>query len=401
LRLTVVSPFVDRQHGTERALAEVLERLARAYHCEIHLYAERVEDLTLGQLAVNGAQKSGAIHWHKVPSVPGPHLLQFAGWILFNSFCRAWDRWIRGISSDLVFSPGINCLDADVVLVHAIFHRLRDLAKEEEREAAGTGLVRRAHRLFYYALLTGFERRVYGNPKVSLACVSSRTAAQLEKYFERQGVPVIPNGVDAAQFSPATRLAHREQARASRHFRDEESVLLLIGNDWRNKGLPSILEALEKLSGSPSRLLIVGNDSTAHFREMAKNLGVSDRCVWEKGCADILDVYAAADIYVSPTREDSFGMPVAEAMACGLPVITSAFAGISSLLHDGMDCFVLRDPRDAESLAKLIRLLCEQGELRSRMGNAAAKTALEWNWDRNAAEVWKCLQVAKARKHSS
>jgi glycosyltransferase involved in cell wall biosynthesis len=401
LRLTVVSPFVDRQHGTERALAEVLERLARVYHCEIHLYAQRVEDLTLGQLAANSAQESGAIHWHKVLSIPGPHLLKFVGWILLNSFCRLWDRWIRGVSSDLVFSPGINCLDADVVLVHAIFHRLRELAKEEEREAAGPNMVRRSHRRLYYALLTGFERRVYGNPKVSLACVSSRTAAQLEKYFGRQGLPVIPNGVDTAQFSPAKRLARRQQARTSRHFRDEEFVLLLIGNDWRNKGLPSILEALDKLSGSPSRLLIVGNDSTADFRAMAKSLGVSDRCVWEKSCADILDAYAAADIYVSPSREDSFGMPVAEAMACGLPAITSAFAGISTLVHDGIDCFVLQDPHDAELLAKLIRMLCEQAELRSRMGNAAAKTALEWHWDRNAAEVWELLQVAKARKYSS
>ena len=45
LRLAVVSPFVDRRHGTERALAELLERLAGDYGCEIHLYAQRVEDL--------------------------------------------------------------------------------------------------------------------------------------------------------------------------------------------------------------------------------------------------------------------------------------------------------------------------------------------------------------------
>jgi glycosyltransferase involved in cell wall biosynthesis len=401
LRLAVVSPFVDRRHGTERAFAELLERLARNEQCEIHLYAQRVEDLALARFPSAPAPGLGTIVWHKVPPMPGPHLLQFLSWFLLNSFCRRWDRWIHGVRCDLVLSPGINCLDADVIIVHALFHRLKELVREAELESARLGLLRRLHRRVYYALLTALERRIYADPRVSLAAVSSRTAGLLRKYFGRYDVRVIPNGVDTSQFSPATRLSRRDHARALRHFRDKDFVLLLIGNDWGNKGLPSILEALPKLLDTPLRLLIVGNDATASSREMAGRMGVLDRCSWEPARADILDAYAAADIYVSPSREDSYGMPVAEAMACGLPVITSAFAGVSSLLHDGIDGFVLRDPRDVDSLAKLIRMLCEQEDLRSRMGRAAAKTTLEWTWERNAAIVWEFLQEASAKKHSS
>src|SRR5216684_4661430 len=61
LRLAVVSPFVDRRHGTERALAELLERLAGQEHCEIHLYAQRVEDLALAQPGAPLSQLSGSI----------------------------------------------------------------------------------------------------------------------------------------------------------------------------------------------------------------------------------------------------------------------------------------------------------------------------------------------------
>src|SRR4029077_20309921 len=85
LRLAVVSPFVDRRHGTERALAELLERLARKEHCAIHLYAQRVEDLAPDQPGVAHTQESGLIIWHKVPSIPGPHLLQFLAWLFLNS----------------------------------------------------------------------------------------------------------------------------------------------------------------------------------------------------------------------------------------------------------------------------------------------------------------------------
>jgi len=392
LRLAVVSPFIDRRHGTERALAELLERLARDEHCEIHLYAQRVEDLALDWSSSVGPANSGRIVWHRVPWIPGPHLLQFLGWLLLNTICRAWDRRGHRLRFDLVLSPGINCFDSDLVIVHALFHRLLELARNEQPQASSLSFLLRLHRRAYYALLTYLERRIYVNPKVTLAAVSQRTAALLSNYFHRQDVTVIPNGVDTAHFSPSARVARRELARARRQCRREDFVLLLIGNDLNTKGLPTVLEALSLQLEIPARLIVVGDDPTAASRELAQRLGVLDRCFWEPAVADILDAYAAADLYVSPSREDSFGMPVAEAMACGLPVITSVLAGISSLLHDGVDSFVLRDPHDSKTLGKLVRTLYEHSELRSRMGQAATNVSLGWTWERNAAAVIQLLQ---------
>ena len=394
MRLAVVSPFIDRRHGTERAVAELLERLVGDEQCEIHLYAQRVEDLALAGAFSVGPANSGRIVWHRVPSIPGPHLLQFLAWILLNTIRRAWDRRAHGLLFDLVLSPGVNCLDADLVIVHTLFHRLLELARNEQLQASSPSLLRRLHRRAYYALLTRLERRIYTNPKVTLAAVSARTAALLSKYFHRQDVTVIPNGVDTALFSPSARLARRELARGHRQFRREDFVLLLIGNDLSNKGLPAVLEAMRVLPEIPARLIIVGNDPASESRESAQRLGILDRCLWEPATADILDAYAAADVYVSPSREDSFGMPVAEAMACGLPVITSVFAGVASLLHDGVDSFVLHDPHDSKTLAKLVRTLYEQPELRSRMGQAATNVSQGWTWDRNASAVLQLLQKA-------
>jgi UDP-glucose:(heptosyl)LPS alpha-1,3-glucosyltransferase len=398
LRLAVVSPFVDRRHGTERALTELLERLARDQHCEIHLYSQSVEDLELAQPSVTQTGGSGAIIWHKVPSIPGPHFLRFLAWLLLNSLSRTWGRWIHGLRFDLVLSPGINCLDADVVIVHAIFHRLQELANEEAPDRARPGLLRQVHRRVYYAFLAGLERRIYMDPKVSLAAVSHRAATLLKEYFRRQDVHIIPNGVDTAQFSPSSRLALRAQARRRRSFQESDFVLLLIGNDWRVKGLETILRAMNALRDLPIFVLAAGGDSPDSFREKARSLGILERCRFEPPRENVLDFYAAADLYVSPTHEDSFGMPVAEAMACGLPAITSVFAGISSLLHDGVDSLILRDPHDAKTLATMIRTFYQRAEWRSRMEEAAAKTSLEWTWDRNAAAVWELLRNVAVRK---
>jgi len=407
LRLAVVSPFVDRRHGTERALAELLERLARDYHCAIHLYSQRVEDLALDQnradsktdgSAAPGAHQRGEIIWRKVPSIPGPHLLQFLFWLAANTFLRRWDRAIHGAHFDLVLSLGINCFDADVVLIHALFHRLRELASSEADSPVQAGLFRRLHRLAYYSLLTWLERRAYTNPKVSLGAVSQRTAALLKQHFGREDVRVIPNGVDATHFSPAKRLALRAQARSRRHFQDTDLVLLLIGNDWRNKGLSTILAAMAACPEIPLRLLVAGKDAAApFFLESAQKLGLTPHCRWETASVDAIELYAAADVYVSPTQEDAFALPPLEAMACGLPIITTSQNGGSQIITGNVDGFVLSDPNDTAALARHLKSL-QYPALRNRIGENAAKTAQNYTWDRHAAAVYELLNDAISRR---
>jgi len=398
LRLAVVSPFVDRRHGTERALAELVERLAGKYRCEVHLYAQRVEDLAITSGRGAGAASCGAISWHRVPCLPGPPVLQFIAWVFVNRAVRRWDAAFHSLTFDLVLSPGINCFDADVILVHAVFQRARELWREEVQDPASRpGVLRRMHRGLFYRLLTLLERRIYTRAQTSLATVSRRTAGQLAQYFQRDDVRVIPNGVDTGQFSPSHRLARRAEARSRRNFRDGEFVLLLIGNAWHAKGLATVLRAMGMLPDLPLRLMIVGSDEEEPFREIAERLGILDRCQWSSPDKDVLEFYAAADLYVGPSLEDSFGLPIAEAMACGLPVITSNSAGVAELIRNGVDGFILEELRGTKELAGVIHRLQADAELRTKIGEEAASAACEWTWDRNAAAVWKVLQDSAER----
>lgn len=398
MRIAVVTPFLDRRHGTERALAEQIERLAERYGCEVHLYAQQVADVEVEKPGDSKGSRRRAILWHKVPSLPGPHLIQFLAWMFLNAAARRRSKR-AGLRFDLVFSAGINCLDADAVLIHALFHRLREVSGEEiDQGRKAGGLLRRLHRRAYYGVLSFLERRVYSDAKVSLAAVSQRTVDLVAQYFHRQATTIVPNGVDTVQFCPAARASRRCQARSNRNFGDKDFVLLLIGNDWRVKGLPVILAAMAAAGDLPLRLVVVGEDDAAPFQELARRLGVTDRCRWEGPRAEVIDLYAAADAYVSPTKEDSFGLPVLEAMACGLPVITSACAGVSGLIRDGVDGFVLADPADVEALSGLVRQLRNDGSLRRDIGAAATESAKQWTWDRSADALWECLKDAAARK---
>jgi len=395
VRIGVISPFVDRQHGTERALAESLDRLVAQYGDTIDLYAQKVGDLNYRPGSAAVAPEAAEIIWHRVNTFPGPHLIQFLAWLLLNR----WIRWrferASRITPEVLFSPGINALDAEVILVHAVFHRIREL--QESRKEGG---LRRLHRSLYYALICTLERRIYRDPRTTLAAVSRHTATQLAHYFGRHDVTVIPNGVDGNHFSSAVLPTMRERHRREWKISPHDFVLLLMGNDWRNKGLRTLLEACAQCRDLPFRLLVVGHDEQTPFRAPIERLGLAERVQLFEPVQDVRMFYAAADLLVAPSLEDSFNLPVLEAMSCGLPVIVSPAAGVSEWLSHGKDSIVLKDSQNAEELADAIRLLATDAPRRDAIASNGSQTARSFTWDMHVSELRKLL-VAAAEKKSS
>jgi glycosyltransferase involved in cell wall biosynthesis len=387
-RLAVVSPFLDKSYGTERIAVEWITHLAGKF--EIHIYSQHVEDLDLSRVT-----------WHRVPKLPGPHIFSFLWWFAANHIWRAWDRRFRDLRYDLVFSPGVNCLDADVVSVHIVFtkyfsdHRSQ-LSLRANPPAAWPRLL---HRRLYYKLVTALERRVYGDPDVTLIAMSRRTTAELEKSVPHAPAPrILYVGLDHTVFSTANRLAIRPEARRTLGLPDERFTLLLIGNDWRNKGLPVLLDALGRIPDLPVDLLVVSREQSAEAHAAVLERSLDSRVHFCPPRKDIEFYYAAADAYVGPSLEDTFALPPAEAMACGLPVIVSAEAGVSEIVTDGVDGLILKDPRDAEALATMIRSICQNAGLRDQLGRCASDTARKYTWERSGSELAEIFNELLRRK---
>jgi glycosyltransferase involved in cell wall biosynthesis len=112
--------------------------------------------------------------------------------------------------------------------------------------------------------------------------------------------------------------------------------------------------------------------------------------------SDIMQFYSAADVYTGPSLHDSFALPPIEAMACGLPVITSVTNGGSQIITEGVDGFVLSDAQDSVALSRLISRLYEDSDLRRIIGENAALTAQSYSWDSNASETWEFLSKPAA-----
>ena len=400
MQIVVVSPFLDRRHGTERCIVEQIERLSSKYGWGIHLFSQHVEDIDGLLTEVPKGSETSFICWHTVSDIPGPHLLKFLWWFFANRSARKRALKRQEERSLLVYSPGINCLDANAITVHIVFHEFYARVRHELAllKVPVSKWPVTLHRKMYYKLIMALERRIYTNPKVRLAAVSKLVSAQLEKHFGRTDSVVIPNAVDTQIFSSEACRARRSVSRQSLKLDDSDFVVLLIGNDWKKKGLDQLLRALALIE-IPIQLLVVGKDDPGLYRPTLQQLRLEDRVRFLAPSPDVLSFYAAADAYVAPSLEDAFGLPILEAMACGLPVIASVQAGASENVVDGTTGYLLRDPMNHAGLADLIRRLASDKSATQKIGAAAAQfVKSSVSWDHNVSATHEFLENAIASR---
>jgi glycosyltransferase involved in cell wall biosynthesis len=387
-RLAVVSPFLDKSHGTERMVIEWLTRLVDRF--EIHVYSQEIHDLDLSQIT-----------WHPILKLKGPHLFNFIWWFAANRWLRLWQRRFRGLRYDLVFSPGPNCFDADVISVHIVFAAFVEFVGSELRFAKNPvwSWPRLLHRKMYYRLATFLEKRAYTNPKIQLILTSPQSGQDLRRFYGPGTLSrVVSTGLDHETFSPERRGLLRPAARRELGMTDESFVILLIGNDLRKKGIRTLLSALERSHDLAIDLIVVGREDPGPFRAMVSNRDVWKRVHFLQPRPDVEYYYAAADAYMGPSLEDTFALPAAEAMACGLPVVISAKAGAAQWVTDGVDGVILKDPNDASSLARIMRRLYGDRDFQALLGARAAQKVREYTWERSAGELAAIFEDVLGRK---
>lgn len=387
-RIAVVSPFLSKEHGTERIVIEWMQQVSAGF--EIHVYAQSVEDT--GPLDFT---------FHRIPKLPGPHLVNFIWWFLANHLWRAWDSWFRGLRYDLVYTPGVNCLGADVVSVHIVFGEfLRRVRRELDFKRNPISFwPRLLHRRLYYNLIIWLESVIYTDPDTTLILIAKKTLADLERLYGRHDrCIVLYLGIAHGVYNTTCRTALRAQARNQLALADSQFTLLLVGNDWYNKGIRVLLDALVELRDLPIDLLVAGREDPVPFRKMVLERNLGGTVHFWGPRPDVEFYYAAADVYVGPSLEDTFALPPAEAMACGLPVIVTRENGVHEIMTDGVDGLILEDPQDAAGLAAMIRRLRADKEFRDRMGERAAETARKYTWESNGRELTAVFQEILRRK---
>ena len=236
------------------------------------------------------------------------------------------------------------------------------------------------------------------NSAATFACVSEGVAQEVREHYPAIAARVITihNGVDTERFSPAAQQGESERLRAQLGLERGQLVAAFVGGEWERKGLRAAIEALAEAPGWT--LVVAGEGDQSSYMELAESRGVAGAVRWLGVRRDVAAVYAMADVFVMPTSYETFSLVTFEAAASGLPILATAVNGISELLQDGVNGFLIR--RDARDIAGRLRELAADAQLRDAMGAAARRSAARFSWQDTVAKHHDMYQRIGALKRT-
>ena len=336
--------------------------------------AERIVTSILQELAASGAAVN-LITRHWAPgSIFTPRVVDpfYVG--------RLWRDWSfsRAVSR-LVHKGGFDLAQANEKIPGCDVYRAGDGVHKEwlRQRVRVAGSAERLWLRFspYHRFVLSQERSLYRDPRLkAVICISRMVEADIRRHYQVPDAKlrVIYNGVDSEHFRPE-RALHRSAVRLALAIPEGAALFLFVGSGYARKGVPALLEAFNGLPPG-AHLVIIGKDKRLHHcRSLAEHMGCGARVRFLGGVDDVRPYYNAADVFVLPTLYEPFGSVVLEAMACGLPVITSETCGAAELLQAGETGFVC-DALDVTSLRQYMARLMDT-ELARRMGEAARGVA--------------------------
>ena len=381
--------------GAETYVVDLVHRLVGLGH-EVAVYAESCRA---------GALPSGAT-FHPVAAPGWPR------WRQTWNFARNSERALIRAEAAGQFDVSLGLINTwrqDVLIPQGGVHGA-SLDCNAQRFAAGwrRGLYRLGKQINPKAwVYRAIEARQYdpacGAKRV--VAVSAMVQGHLEQYHEvnPRRITVIPNAIDAGRLALDDPAAARVRLRAELGLAPDATVGLFVGHNYELKGLRPLLQGLRHRlnrdpNAQPIHLLACGGGKPRAFRALAARLGLADHVHFLGFQPDIRPCFHASDFFASPTYYDPCSLVVFEALACGLPVITTACNGAGEQVTQGVEGFVIPRPAALDHLASALDRMTDAPSRRV-MAEAAARLGREQSMDRHVVRLVAVLaEVVKARQ---
>jgi len=372
MKIAIVVREYHRHGGISRVIYEIAERLAKLEY-QVHIFCSKWKDV-----------KNTKIIFHKVPILEFS-VLDKIGFYKINNFFKGLSFlltskfYVKHKNFDIVMVNGDSLAKFDIRVAHSCHKAWFELAKKEIKSPIDW-VMKNLNPHHWRILLTEKLNYKKGNYK-KIVAVSYGVKKEIMQCYNvpEEDIVVIPNGIDLEEFNPKNRSLYFEEVRKEYNIPLDYFVLLFVGYRFHHKGLEFVIKAIAKIKNEKIKLIVVGNDNKKPYEKLAKDLGVLDKVIFVGRQMKVNKFYAASDIFVFPTFYEAFSLVTLEAIASGLPLLTTKVNGTEELITNGKEGFFIN--RDADDIAEKIKILIEDRNLYKDMSINARKRAEEYSWD--------------------
>lgn len=378
MKIAIIRQKYVNYGGAENFSAECALQLAQAGH-EVHIFANRWTSPDLPN-----------IFFHKVPALRIGSLLRYLSF--------AW------MAERLVSREKFDVIQSHERTWHQDIYRAGDGCHKEwlEQRSKYVSPLKRwwlSVSPFHRAILK-IEQAIFAKGRYKkIIAISEMVKENIQKHYHvpAKDIVVIYNGVRLEKFNPANKTLHRKAIREKFKVSDNAMMMLYVGSGFERKGLEYVVSALDRLKSNEWRLMVIGKGDWARYRGFASPKA-QEKMIYLEPVKNIEIYYAAADVFVLPSLYEPFGNANLEALATGLPVITSRFCGAANIIRHKHNGLIVENPGDPGEIAGQIDYLFDPGT-REEMGRQARSLAEQFTLEKNTSAMIRVYEeVAKTSK---
>jgi glycosyltransferase involved in cell wall biosynthesis len=329
-------------------------------------------------------ERTDGVTVYRLPPVGAGHLKKWG--LLFSTIPALIQLRLQ---YDIIFVSGFRVLGITAVLVGKLLDKRCVLKADSLGEMSGeffaTGLARlRVHTSSFIVRLALSLRDAILKRAHTFVAISSEIGTELAIYgVNRRRIRAIPNSVDTQRFFPVSP-QRKQELRRELNLSAQETIVTYTGRLVSYKGLALLLLVWQRIQQQHAnlRLVLIGcggldiHNCERELRDFSRANRLDRSVLFTGSTHNVERFLQASDIFVFPTEREAFGISLIEAMACGLPVVSTAIGGIKDFLRHGENGLVV-EPGNGEQLREALERLIEDTGLAAALGQAALRTVQE------------------------
>jgi len=363
--------------GAEVIFQDLLHLLVQAGH-EIHIFAIRWE----------ASDTSKNIYFHKVPAITFNSFLRDLSFAIFSFLLlKKHNKEFDIIQShDKTLYQDI-CFISDGCHIEFLKQRL----KRKGFFGKSAIILNPYHWLILMIERLIFKRHIFKK----IIAVSKLVKNNIIDNYHVNGndIIVIYHKVDINRFHPDNRTRYRDEIRTKYSIGKDDFVALFVGSGFERKGVEFLIKAVEFIPESVT-VLIAGKGSEKRFKKYSRR----QRVIFCGPQKDVEKFYAASDVFILPSVYEPFGLVYLEALASGLPIITTKLSGGAEIIQDGIQGFIINRPENYAAIGKKIRFLMDNKDANQSMGKHARKLAETFSFAEYSDEIMNIYKDIVSRK---